>query len=129
MILVDANVLLRLIQIGHPHQQPALDAIALLHSRDPRRVRCLSADPLRDVRRLHTPRGRSQSWFGADSGRLAMAQLEVAERQFDPQAEPPTVVSRWKELVVMHGVIGKSTHDARLVVADDRARDFQAAHL
>ena len=34
MILVDANVLLRLIQIGHPHQQPALDSIALLHTRD-----------------------------------------------------------------------------------------------
>jgi predicted nucleic acid-binding protein len=34
MILVDANVLLRLIQIGHPHQQPALDAMALLRVRD-----------------------------------------------------------------------------------------------
>jgi predicted nucleic acid-binding protein len=34
MILVDANVLLRLIQIGHPHQEPALDAIALLRTRD-----------------------------------------------------------------------------------------------
>jgi predicted nucleic acid-binding protein len=34
MILVDANVLLRLTQIGHPHQQPALEAIALLHLRD-----------------------------------------------------------------------------------------------
>ena len=37
MILVDANVLLRLIQIGHPHEQSALDAIALLHLR-PRTV-------------------------------------------------------------------------------------------
>ena len=26
MILVDANVLLRLIQIGHPHRQAAIDA-------------------------------------------------------------------------------------------------------
>jgi predicted nucleic acid-binding protein len=38
MILVDANVLLRLIQIGHPHQQPALEAIALLHVRDRERL-------------------------------------------------------------------------------------------
>ncbi len=34
MILVDANVLLRLIQVGHPHQQPAIDAIAHLHTCD-----------------------------------------------------------------------------------------------
>jgi hypothetical protein len=34
MILVDTNVLLRLIQIGHPHQQPAVDAVALLRVRD-----------------------------------------------------------------------------------------------
>ena len=34
MILVDTNVLLRLIQIGHPHQQPALEAVALLRMRD-----------------------------------------------------------------------------------------------
>ncbi len=34
MILVDTNILLRLIQIGHPHQQPALEAVALLRVRD-----------------------------------------------------------------------------------------------
>jgi hypothetical protein len=34
MILVDANILLRIIQIGHPHQRPAIDAIALLRTRD-----------------------------------------------------------------------------------------------
>ncbi|MEI8197098.1 MAG: hypothetical protein WCI73_14460, partial [Phycisphaerae bacterium] len=34
MIFVDTNILLRLIQIGHAHQQPALDALTLLRTRD-----------------------------------------------------------------------------------------------
>jgi predicted nucleic acid-binding protein len=38
MILLDTSVLLRLIQIGHPHQRPALEAIALLHVRDRERL-------------------------------------------------------------------------------------------
>jgi predicted nucleic acid-binding protein len=32
MILLDTSVLLRLIQIGHPHQRPAVEAIALFMS-------------------------------------------------------------------------------------------------
>src|SRR4051794_24023040 len=34
MILVDTNVPLRLAQVGHPHYQPALDALATLATRD-----------------------------------------------------------------------------------------------
>jgi predicted nucleic acid-binding protein len=45
---------------------------------------------------------------------VAMAQIDNAERQFALQPEPPGVVSHWKELVVRYGVVGKSTHDARL---------------
>lgn len=40
MILVDANVLLRLIQIGHPHQQPAVDATALLYEQQQQLAIC-----------------------------------------------------------------------------------------
>ena len=34
MILVDTNIPLRIAQIGHPHRQPALDALQLLTLRD-----------------------------------------------------------------------------------------------
>jgi hypothetical protein len=37
MILVDTNILLRIAQIGHPHRQPALDALQLLTLRDQER--------------------------------------------------------------------------------------------
>jgi predicted nucleic acid-binding protein len=114
MILVDANVLLRIIQIGHPHQQPALDAIAMLHSRDseqfaicPQTVYEMYAVCTRSVDAPNPGLGLTPA--------AAMAQVEAAERQFDLQPESQTVLSRWKELVVRYDVIGKSTHDARLV--------------
>ncbi len=40
MILVDANVLIKLIHAGNPHQRPAHDAIALLHRRHELLVSC-----------------------------------------------------------------------------------------
>jgi len=112
MILVDANVLLRLIQIGHPHQQPALDAIALLHTRDRERlVTC--PQTLYEMYAVCTrPADAPNPGLGLTPA-AAMVQVETAERQFDLEPEPAEVVSRWKELVVRYGVTGKSTHDAR----------------
>ena len=113
MILVDANVLLRLIQIGHPHQQPALDAISLLHKRDREHlVTCPQA--LYEMYVVCTrPQDAPNPGLGLAPA-AAVAQVETAERQFDLEPEPPGVVSRWKELVVRYRVTGKSTHDARL---------------
>ena len=114
MILVDANVLLRLIQIGHSHQQPALDAIALLHVRD--RERLVSCpQTLYEMYAVCTrPVDAPNPGLGLTPV-AAIAQVETAERQFNLEPEPSTVMSCWKELVVRHGVTGKSTHDARLV--------------
>ncbi len=114
MILVDANVLLRLIQIGHPHQQVALDAISLLHSRGGEEI-VVCAQTLYEMYAVCTrPVDAPNPGLGLAPA-AAMAQVETAEHQFNLQPEPPTIVSRWKELVVKYGVTGKSTHDARLV--------------
>ena len=113
MILVDANVLLRIVQIGHPHQQPALDAIAVLRLRDREQfVTCPQV--LYEMYAVCTrPVDAPNAGLGLTPA-AAMAQVETAEHQFDLQPEPVTVVSRWKELVVKYGVTGKATHDARL---------------
>ena len=113
MILVDANVLLRLIQIGHPHQQPALDAIALLRVRDSEQsVTCPQV--LYEMYAVCTrPVDAPNPGLGL-SPAAAMAQVETAERQFPSEPEPAEVLSRWKALVVRYAVSGKSTHDARL---------------
>jgi predicted nucleic acid-binding protein len=113
MILVDANVLLRLIQIGHPHQQPALDAIALLRVRD-REQFVICPQTLYEMYAVCT-RGIDAPNPGLGLTPVAaLAQVDTAERQFDLMPERATVVSRWKELVLKYGVTGKSTHDARL---------------
>jgi predicted nucleic acid-binding protein len=113
MILVDANVLLRLIQIGHPHQRPALESIERLHTRDRERfVTCpqvLYEMYAVCTRPLHAP----NPGLGV-SPAAAMAQVEAAERQFPPEPEPQEVLHRWKELVVRYGITAKSIHDARL---------------
>ncbi|MGO8688468.1 MAG: type II toxin-antitoxin system VapC family toxin [Thermoguttaceae bacterium] len=114
MILVDSNVLLRLIQIGHSHQQPALDALALLHVRD-HELLVSCPQTLYEMYAVCTrPADAPNPGLGL-TPTAALAQLETAERQFGLEAEPPAVLSRWKELVVRYGVTGKSTHDARLV--------------
>jgi len=113
MILVDANVLLRIVQIGHPHQQPALDAITLLRVRDHEQF-VVCAQTLCEMYAVCTrPVDGPNPGLGL-TPIAAIAQMETAERQFGLQPDPPTVFSRWKDLVVRYGVTGKSTHDARL---------------
>ena len=113
MILLDANVLLRLIQIGHPHQQPALDAVALLHVRDGEQL-VICSQTLYEMYAVCTrPVVDPNPGLGLAPA-AAMAQVETAERQFGLEPDPPAIVSRWKELVVKYSVTGKSTHDARL---------------
>jgi predicted nucleic acid-binding protein len=113
MILVDANVLLRLIQIGHPHQQPALDAIARLHMLD-REQFAICPQTLYEMYAVCTrPVDAPYPGLGLTPA-AAMAQVETVERHFELAAEPPGVISRWKELVVKYNVTGRSTHDARL---------------
>jgi len=113
MILLDANVLLRLIQIGHAHQQTALDAIALLHVRE-REQLVTCPQSLYEMYAVCTRRVDAPSPGLGLAPAAAMAQVETAERQFNLEPEPPAVISRWKELVVKYAVTGKSTHDARL---------------
>jgi predicted nucleic acid-binding protein len=114
MILVDTNVLLRIIQIGHPHQEPALEAVALLHAQD-REQLAICPQTLYEMYAVCTRAADApQPGLGLTPAG-AVAQLETAERQFAMVPEPSTIVSRWKELVVRFAVTGKSTHDARLV--------------
>jgi predicted nucleic acid-binding protein len=113
MILVDTNVLLRLIQIGHPHQQPALEAIALLHEHD-RGPLVICPQVLFEMYAVCTRRADAPNPGLGLTATAAMTQVEAAEGQFGLESETPAALSRWKELVVRYGVTGKSTHDARL---------------
>ncbi len=113
MILVDTNVLLRLIQIGHPHQEPALEAIALLHTRDHEQF-AICPQILYEVYAVCTRPANAANAGLALSPTAAIEQLDRIQRQFSVTPEPLEMLSRWKELVVNYHVIGKSSHDARL---------------
>jgi predicted nucleic acid-binding protein len=113
MILVDANVLLRLIQIGHPHQQPALDAITRLRVREGEQFAVCPQVAYEMYAVCTRPVTAPNPGLGLSST-AAMAQVDRALRQFPLTAESAGVFARWRELVVRYGVSGKSTHDARL---------------
>ncbi len=113
MILVDTNILLRLIQIGHPHQKPALESIALLHTRDGEQF-ASCPQVLYEMYVVCTrPADATNPGLGL-SPIDAMSQIEAAQQQFPTEPEQDQLLSRWKELVVRYGVTGKSAHDARL---------------
>ncbi|HEY1684783.1 MAG TPA: hypothetical protein VGG19_08475 [Tepidisphaeraceae bacterium] len=116
MVAVDANILLRLIQIGHPHQNAAVESIAVLRQRDKEEfTTCVQA--LCEMYAICTrPLNAPIPGFGLTSGD-AIERIEVAARQFPPVPDPPTLFNRWKELVVRYGVLGKASHDARLAAA------------
>ena len=112
-VLLDANVLLRLAQRGHPHFPLAHKALTTL------------------IHQGHTPAIVPQSIYeywvvatrpvdrnGLDlPPRVAAAEVLLIRRvcQFFP--ETPTVFTEWERLVSNHDVKGKPAHDARYVAA------------
>lgn len=112
-MLVDANILLRLIQIGHPHQQPALDAITQLRLRD-REEFAVCPQVIYEMYAVCT-RPITGPYPGLGLSCVsAMAQVDKTLRQFTLEPESAGVFRHWRELVVRYGVSGKSSHDARL---------------
>lgn len=114
MILVDANVVLRLIQIGHPHQRPALDAMTLLRVRDGEHFALCPQVAYEMYAVCTRPIDAPYPGLGLSSTD-AMAQVDAAMRQFGVVPETQDVYARWRELVLSYSVSGKSAHDARLV--------------
>lgn len=112
MILVDTNVLMRLVQKGHAHQAPALDALALLKTRD-NQAFAIAPQNLYEFYVVCT-RPAAQNGLGLSP---AAGQRELADARglFQLLPEPSRVYAAWEELIVRYGVSGKQAHDARLV--------------
>jgi predicted nucleic acid-binding protein len=112
MILVDTNVPLRLLQLGHPHQQPALDAIALLTTRD-REQFVVAPQSLYEMYVVCT-RPVAQNGLGFPPPR-AHQELVQARTLFGLLPETSNVYATWEGLVAKYAVAGKPAHDVRLV--------------
>jgi predicted nucleic acid-binding protein len=112
MILVDTNIPLRLIQMGHPHQAAALDALALLKSRDQEEFG-IAPQSLYEMYVVCT-RPLAQNGLGLTP---AQGHHEIAQVRGLFQLLPETgqVYSTWEDLIARYGVSGKPAHDTRLV--------------
>jgi len=112
MILVDTNIPLRIAQIGHPHRQPALDALQLLSVRDQEHF-AIAPQSLYEMYVVCT-RPASAHGFGF-SPQQACAEIAATRALFEILPETPQVYSTWEGLIAKYAVQGKQAHDTRLI--------------
>jgi len=112
-VLVDTNILIRLIQPHHPLSRVAGDAITLLRSQN-RRL-CLVPQNLIEFWTVAT-RPIEVNGLGLSTV-AARFEIERLEQFFVLLQETPAIYATWKRLVFAYQVSGKLTYDARLVAA------------
>ena len=112
MILVDTNILLRLAQPRHPHQQPALDAIKLLTLRDGEQF-AIAPQALYEMY-VVCSRPATANGFGM-TPQQAHVEISSARALFQLLPETPQVYPIWEGLIAKYAIHGKEAHDTRLV--------------
>jgi len=112
-VLADTNILARMLQIGHPQQQPAVDAIAALRAQS--HALCIVPQNLYEYWVIRT-RPVSANGFGKSAVEAA-AEVSGLKATFQFLDDTPAIYPAWEQLVTAHAVLGKNAHDARLVAA------------
>ncbi len=112
MILVDTNVLLRMAQPGHPHRQPALEAIELLRVRDAENF-IICPQSLYEMYVVCT-RPVSANGLGMTPQR-ARTEISSTRAVFQVLPEAGQLYLTWEDLIAKYAITGKRAHDARLV--------------
>ncbi len=112
-ILVDTNVLLRAAQLGHPHNQAAVNAVARL--RQAEESLCLFPQNIYEfwVTGTRPIDVNGLAWT------VSQAEAEVTKLKsiYLFHEDVPAIFPAWERLVVKYQIVGKSAHDARLVAA------------
>jgi predicted nucleic acid-binding protein len=111
--LLDTNILTRSIQLGHPMQRTAADAITALSTRGDQV--CLVPQVLYEFWVVCT-RPTAQNGLGMTAVE-AEGKLANYKRLFRIFDDTPAILPEWERLVTLHQVLGKTAHDARLVAA------------
>ncbi len=112
-VLLDTNILGRIVEIGHVQHRLALDATNALGTRGD--TPCLVPQTLYELWVVAT-RPAAANGFGFTP---AQAAVELTRMQvlFPLLSDTPAIFPEWQRLVVVHQVSGKNAHDARLVAA------------
>ena len=115
-ILLDTNVLCRMAEQSHPHEQPATSAITNL--RRDRHELCLVPQVLYEYWVVVT-RPVAENGLGMKTAE-ADRNIEDWLDLFTLLRDERGVFSAWRELASFYEVKGKSAHDTRLVAAMKR---------
>jgi predicted nucleic acid-binding protein len=111
-VLLDTNILLRLLQPHHPHSPLAERALNILRKRN--EVLNLTAQNLVQFWAAIT-RPVDENGLGFTTEQAAV-EVDTLMRLFVLLPELP-LLQEWRRLVAAYRVSGKNTHDARLVAA------------
>jgi predicted nucleic acid-binding protein len=110
-ILIDTNVLLRLLQPHHPASAVAERAVSALRARN--ETLHITPQYLMEFWAVAT-RPASENGLGM-TVEAAATELAALKRLFSLLPELASTFSEWERLVTTHQVSGKATHDAHIV--------------
>lgn len=112
-ILVDTNVLIRILEPSSHLHTTAVDSLARL--REVGEFLYIAPQNLVEFWAIATrPIDANGLGFDTDS---AKAQVDLIKLHFSLLTENESILNKWEQLVVAHQVIGKTVHDARIVAA------------
>ena len=112
-VLLDTNLHLRLSQPDHAQHQVAVSAVETLQQRGD--ILCLVPQIAYEFWVVAT-RPSGENGLGLTIAQTH-AELSRIRKIFPMHNDTEAILSEWERLVVKHQVIGKSSHDARLVAA------------
>src|SRR5579884_2752909 len=112
-VLIDANILLRTVQPGHPMRPLATAAITTLRAQG--NDLCVVPQVLYEFWVVCT-RPTGVNGLGKTAAEAA-AELTTIKADFTVLDDTPAILPAWESLVTANAVIGKDAHDARLVAA------------
>ena len=109
--LLDTNILLRNVDAAHPHHPPARAALRELTARGT--ALCITPQNLIEYWAVAT-RPPAANGLGLAPVQAAgdIANFKVA---FELLPDVPAIFGEWERITVAYGVVGKQSHDARLV--------------
>ncbi len=117
LVLVDTNVLLRVIEPGHSHHTQAVAALRALR---------LAGHESCVVPQIHNEfwvaatRPIAQNGLSMTTVEVEAELLKLGPPLFRLLRDERVIYDRWRELVGKYGVQGRQAHDARLVAAMQR---------
>jgi predicted nucleic acid-binding protein len=112
-VLVDTNILLRLVQPNHAHHKAAFESVARLL--DAGETVCFTPQNIAEFWNVMT-RPVASNGLGFSTSQTA-AEVGQIEALLTLLPDTPAIYDEWKRLVVKHGVQGVQVHDTRLVAA------------